>query len=100
VTNLALRSIGRSDYAVIDDGHPVGCIRYAAERTNEIWIWNVTIPESGAVPGTSPSVEEAKAVFKESGSRSRSERLASYLATDVTLMDAWDQRQPFGLPRR
>jgi hypothetical protein len=23
VTNLALRSIGRNDYAVIDDGHPV-----------------------------------------------------------------------------
>ena len=32
MTSLALRSIGRNDYAVIDEGHPVGRIRYAAER--------------------------------------------------------------------
>ena len=44
VTNLALRSIGRNDYAVIDDGHPVG-MRPSAP--NEIWMWNVTIPEPG-----------------------------------------------------
>ena len=34
MTEIALRSIGRNDYAVIDNGHPVGRIRYAAERTN------------------------------------------------------------------
>ena len=36
MTALALRSIGRNDYAVIDDGHRVGRIRYAGERTNEV----------------------------------------------------------------
>jgi hypothetical protein len=30
VTNLALSSIERNDYALIDDGHTVGRIRYAA----------------------------------------------------------------------
>ena len=37
MTNLALRSIGSNDYAAIDDGYPVGHIRHAAERTNEVW---------------------------------------------------------------
>jgi hypothetical protein len=36
MTALALRSIGSNDYAVIDDGHRVGRIRYAGERTNEV----------------------------------------------------------------
>ena len=34
MTTLALRTIGIKDYAVIDDGHRVGRIWYAAERTN------------------------------------------------------------------
>jgi hypothetical protein len=55
----------------LDDGHPVGRIRYAAERTNEIWMWNVTIPEPGGGHGTSPSLEEAKSAFKDRGSNSK-----------------------------
>jgi hypothetical protein len=35
-TLVVLRTIGIKDYAVIDDGHSVGRIRYAAERTNEV----------------------------------------------------------------
>lgn len=34
VIALALRSIGSSDYVVIEDGHQVGRIRLAAERHN------------------------------------------------------------------
>jgi len=63
MTVLILRTIGIKDCAVIDNGHPIGRIRYAAERTNEVWMWNFT----GAVPGgghrTSPSLEEAKAAL-------------------------------------
>ena len=47
MTVLILRTIGIKDCAVIDNGHPIGRIRYAAERTNEVWMWNFT----GAVPG-------------------------------------------------
>jgi hypothetical protein len=36
-----------NDFAVLDDGNPVGCIRHAAERANDVWLWNVTIPDSG-----------------------------------------------------
>ena len=46
--NLALRSIGSNDYAVIDDGYPVGRIRLASQQRGEVWYWNVTIPVPGA----------------------------------------------------
>ena len=53
--NLTLRPIGKADYAVID-----------GERTNNIWMWNVTIPIPGGVPyGTAPDLDPAKAAFRE-----------------------------------
>jgi len=48
MTALALRSIGSNDYAVIDDGYPVGRIRLAAERGGQTWMWNCTIPPRAA----------------------------------------------------
>ena len=47
MTALALRSIGSNDFAVIDDGYPVGRIRLAAERGGQTWMWNCTIPVPG-----------------------------------------------------
>ena len=47
------------------------------------WMWNVTIPEPGGGRGTNPSLEEAKAGFKESWLKFKAEigpeRLASAL---------------------
>jgi hypothetical protein len=40
---LALRPVGPNDYAVINDGNVVGRIRHAAERTNDVWMWRVTV---------------------------------------------------------
>jgi hypothetical protein len=42
---LTQRLIGLNDYAVFDEGNSVGWIRNAAERANDVWLWNVTIPE-------------------------------------------------------
>lgn len=28
---------------VLDDGYPVGLVRHAAERTNDVWLWNCTL---------------------------------------------------------
>jgi hypothetical protein len=86
MTALALRSIGSNDYAVLDDGHPVGRIRHAAERTNEeVWLWNITIPVPGGGNGTSPSLDHAKAAFRDSWFKFKKElgpeRLASALET-------------------
>ena len=58
MTALALRSIGKSDYAVIEDSHPVGLIRLAAERHGEVRMWNCAVP--GARHGTSRSLANAK----------------------------------------
>ena len=52
MTVLALRTIGIKDYAVIDEGHPVGRIRLAAERHGEVWMWNCTV----LLPGGSMAV--------------------------------------------
>jgi hypothetical protein len=38
MTARALRSIGSNDFAVIDDGYPVGRIRLAAERGGQTWM--------------------------------------------------------------
>jgi len=44
---LALRPLANNDFAVIDDGHPVGRIRLASERSDAVWMWNITIPLPG-----------------------------------------------------
>jgi hypothetical protein len=76
----------------MDDGHPVGRIRYAAERTNEIWMWNVTIPEPGCGHGTCPSLEEAKAAFKESWFKFKTEIGPERLASALDLAEAARER--------
>jgi hypothetical protein len=85
MTNLALRSIGKSDYAVIEDGHPVGRIRLAAERHGEVWMWNCTLPVPGVPSGTVGSFQDAKATFRQSWMKCKaeigSERLARGLET-------------------
>ena len=62
--NLALRSIGTNDYAVIDAGEPVGRIRLASER-GEIWQWTITVLIPGPPYGSSSSLDNAKVAFKE-----------------------------------
>jgi hypothetical protein len=64
-SSLALLSTGQDDYAVIDDGEPVGRIRHAKERTNDIWLWNVTVALPGGGNGNAPTLETAKAAFRE-----------------------------------
>ena len=92
MTTLALRTIGIKDYAVIDDAHRVGRIRYAAERTNEIWMWNVTIPDPGGGHGTSPSLEEAKSAFKKSWLKFKTEIGPERLASALDLAEAARER--------
>jgi hypothetical protein len=83
MTTLALRLIGPSDYVVIDEGHRVGRIRRAAERINEVWLWNVTVAVPGGGHGTSTSLDAAKFAFRESWIEFKAEvgpeRLASAL---------------------
>ena len=63
--SLALRPIGENDYSVIDGGNVVGRIRHAAERTNDVWLWHVTVLIPSPPFGSARNLDAAKAGFKE-----------------------------------
>ena len=44
---LKLRSIGLSDYSVLEGRQRIGRIRLASERMPSVWLWNVTVVPSG-----------------------------------------------------
>ena len=62
---LKLRTIGLSDYSVLEGGQRIGRIRLATERMPCTWIWNVTVHLPGGLPiGSSKDLDTAKAEFK------------------------------------
>jgi hypothetical protein len=65
IANLTLRSIGPNEYAVIEDGDPVGRIMLASKPHGEVWLWNCTLPGPGVSSGTAASPEEAKVKFRQ-----------------------------------
>jgi len=73
MTALALRSIGSNDYAVIEDGNPVGRIRLASERQGEVWLWNCTVLVPGVPNGNADSLEAAKTAFRQAWAKSKAE---------------------------
>ena len=67
---LKLRTIGIRDYSVLEGRQRIGRIRFAAERSPGIWIWNVTVHLAGGLPmGSAKDLEAAKAEFTASGKR-------------------------------
>jgi hypothetical protein len=62
---LKLRSIGFSDYSVLEGSHRIGRIRLATERMPCRWLWNVTIHLTAGHPlGSDKDLDTAKADFK------------------------------------
>jgi hypothetical protein len=62
---LKLRTIGLSDYSVLEGGQRIGRIRLATERMPCVWLWTVTIHLPGGLPmGSSKDLNTAKAEFK------------------------------------
>ena len=62
---LKLRSIGLSDYAVLERGQRIGRIRLATERMPCVWLWSVTIRLTDGLPmGSFKDLNTAKAEFK------------------------------------
>ena len=47
---LKLRSIGLTDYRVLEGRQSIGRIRLAEERTPPIWLWTVNIHLTGGLP--------------------------------------------------
>ena len=62
---LKLRSIGISDYSVLEGRQRIGRIRLASERMPSVWLWNVSIHLPGGLPmGSAKDLDTAKAEFK------------------------------------
>ena len=86
---LKLRSIGLSDYAVLEGNQRIGRIRLATERMPCRWLWNVTIHLTGGLPmGSARDLETAKADFKAAWERllaktSKDELVAAYKAMNI-----------------
>jgi hypothetical protein len=65
MSQLKLRLIGLSDYAVIEDRQRIGRIRLATERMPGVWLWSVTVHLTGGLPtGSSNDLDTAKAAFE------------------------------------
>ena len=64
-TILKLRTIGLSDYSVLEGSQRIGRIRLATERMPCVWLWSVTIHLSGGLPmDSAKDLDTGKAEFK------------------------------------
>ena len=60
---LKLRSIGLSDYAVLEGRQRIGRIRFATERMPCVWLWSVSVHLPGGLPiGSSKDLDTASRV--------------------------------------
>ena len=95
---LKLRSIGLSDYSVLEGSHRIGRIRLATERMPCRWLWNVTVHLTGGLPmGSARDLDTAKADFKAAWERllartSKDELAAAY--EDLNIRDDDDDKSP------
>ncbi len=65
MSQLKLRLIGLSDYAVIEGRQRIGRIRLATERMPGVWLWNVYRPPDRRTPdGIIQDFDTAKAAFE------------------------------------
>ena len=88
---LKLRSIGLSDYAVLESGQRIGRIRLATERMPCVWLWSVTIHLSGGLPTrSSQDLNTAKAEFKTAWKALKASTTPSLLAAAYKAMNIRD----------
>ena len=86
---LKLRSIGLSDYSVLEGNQRIGRIRLATERMPCRWLWSVTIHLTGGLPmGSAKDLDTAKADFKAAWEElkartSKDELAAAYKAMNI-----------------
>ena len=86
---LKLRSIGLSDYSVLESGQRIGRIRLATERMPRVWLWSINVHLPGELPkGSSKDLDTAKAEFKVAwealkARTTRRELLRAYRAMNI-----------------
>ena len=88
---LKLRSIGLSDYAVLEGNQRIGRIRLATERMPCRWLWNVTIHLTAGLPmGSAKDLNTAKADFKTAWEALKAKTPPEELAAAYRAMDIRD----------
>ena len=86
---LKLRSIGLSDYSVLEGRQRIGRIRFAVEHNPGIWLWHIQVHLTGGLPmGSAKDLDTAKAEFKTAWeslkARTTPERMvAAYKAMNI-----------------
>jgi hypothetical protein len=67
---LKLRSIGLSDFAVLEGRQRIGRIRLATERMPCVWLWSITVHLPGGLStGSAGDIDTAKAELKMAWTR-------------------------------
>jgi hypothetical protein len=100
---LKLRSIGLSDYSVLEGSHRIGRIRLATERMPCRWLWNLTLHLPGGLPmGQAGDLDTARADFKAAWERllartSKDELAAAY--EDLNVRDDDENKSPDDIMR-
>ena len=88
---LKLRSIGLSDYSVLEGRQRIGRIRLATERMPCIWIWNIQVHLTGGLPmGSAKDIDTAKAEFKAAWEALKARTTPEQLAAAYKAMNIRD----------
>ena len=88
---LKLRSIGLSDFAVLEGRQRIGRIRLATERMPCVWLWSVTVHLPGGLPmGSAPDINAAKSEFREAWKALKARTPPEQLAAAYKTMNSRD----------
>src|SRR6478672_309167 len=88
---LRLRSIGLSDFAVLEGRQRIGRIRLATERMPCVWLWSVTIHLTGSLPtGSSKELDTARAELKTAWEALKAKTPPEQLAAAYNAMNVRD----------
>ena len=88
---LKLRSVGLSDFAVLEGRQRIGRIRLADERLQGVWLWNVQVHLTGGLPmGSAKDLDTAKAEFKTAWEALKARTTPEQLAAAYRAMNIRD----------
>ena len=91
---LKLRTIGLSDYSVLEGRQRIGRIRLATERLPCLWLWTIQVPlpGGGALPtGAAKDQDTAQAEFRTAWETLKANSPPEQLAAAYRSMNSRDQ---------
>ena len=89
---LKLRSIGLSDYSVLEGRQRIGRIRLATERMPCVWLWQVQVHLTEGLPmGSAKDLDTAKAEFKAAWEALKAKTPPERLAAAYRAMNIRDE---------